>query len=702
MVKLIKRTRRKLLHKVTKLRKMKNLFKTAILIFICKASLAQNPEPCYFDKYQRTNKKVIEKAELEIQKGLDKTKQKLLSHNPNLKIIPVVVHVIHDGGSNNISDAQIQSQITVLNEDFRKKIATNGFGTGVDTEIEFCLAKKDPLGKCTNGIIRVNSPLSNHQTYQRSQLKVLSYWDNTRYLNMYVVKNINNGSGILGYSSFPGGPANEDGIVVRHDYFGKIGTAAASLGRTTTHEIGHWFGLYHTFNGGCGIDTCADGDLVCDTPPAANPNYGCPTINSCSNDIPNVNDQVQNYLDYSNDNCKNKFTNGQKQRMHSTLVNLRNIIWQPWNRDSTGCDSGFVNNNCKVIADFVTLNPNICIGNTIVFYNKSQNNPTSYQWYFQGGTPATSSVANPTVTYSAVGNYQVKLIATNSYGTDSLKLNNHINVTTPPLGQALPYSEGFESFTFPTNGITIDNPDAGITWERDTIAVAYQGIASAKINNLINTNYGQSDAIMLPRFDFTSYVGTPYLSFQWAYAKSDQNYSDELIVLVTKDCGVNWTQVFYRTGAAMTTGSTQTTPYIPTSNTVWKTANISLATYTAYPNVQIKIVNVTDGGNNLYIDNINLGANTTGVSEINNQINNLIIYPNPNSGNFYLEYNLITNEAVTILMTDVLGRVVYTIENKAPIGLNKQELNTILKNGIYTITLKTRSTTVNKKIIVNN
>lgn len=680
---------------------MRKLINTTILILICLTSLAQNTEPCYFDKYQRTNKKAIAKAELEIQKGLNESKQKLLSHNSNLKIIPVVVHVIHDGGTNNISDAQIQSQIDVLNEDFRKIIATNGYGNGVDTEIEFCLAKKDPQGKCTNGIVRINSPLSNHQTYQRSQLKLLSYWDNTRYLNMYVVKNINNGSGILGYSSFPGGPANEDGIVVRHDYFGKIGTAASSLGRTTTHEIGHWFGLYHTFNGGCGIDTCADGDLVCDTPPAANPNFGCPTINSCSNDIPNVNDQIQNYLDYSDDNCKNMFTNGQKQRMHSTLVSLRNDIWQQWNIDSTGCDSGFVNSNCNVIADFVTLNPNICVGNSIVFYNKSQNTPTTYQWYFQGGTPATSSVANPTVTYSSIGNFQVKLIATNSYGTDSLILNSYVNVTTPPIGQALPYFENFESFSFPTNGITIDNPDAGITWERDTIAIAYQGIASAKINNLINTNYGQSDAMILPRFDFTSFVGTPYLNFKWAYAKSDPSYSDELIVLVSKDCGVNWSQVFYRTGTTMTTGTTQTTPYIPTASTVWKIANISLSTYTTYPNVLIKIVNVTDGGNNLYIDNINLGANTTGINETQSQISDLLIYPNPTSGTFSIEYSLLKNMDVNIVITDVLGKEVYTANNKLQsVGLHKQEINSVLETGIYNVSIKTSDVLTNKKIVI--
>lgn len=663
---------------------------------------SQNSEPCYFDRYQKANKKSIEKSEDIIRNTLDHLHQKVQSHDTNLKTIPVVIYIIHDGGTNNISDAQIQSQIAVLNEDFRKLFGTNGYGVGADTEIEFCLAKKDPLGKCTNGIVRIKSPLSNHQTYQRSMLKQLSYWDNTRYLNVYVVKNINNGSGTAGYSSFPGGPPDEDGIVVRHDYFGKIGTASATLGRTTTHEIGHWLGLYHTFNGGCGADTCADGDYICDTPPAANPNFGCPTINSCAIDVPNVNDQIQNYMDYSNDNCKNMFTAGQKQRMLATLTSIRNDIWQGWNIDSTGCDSGYVSTNCNVIADFVTLNPNICIGNSITFYNKSQNNPTSYQWYFQNGIPATSAVANPTVTYSSIGNFEVKLIVTNSYGADSLILTNYINVTTPPVGQALPYTENFEAFTFPTNGISIDNPDGGITWERDTIAVAYQGIASAKINNLINTNYGQSDALVLPIFDFTSFTGTPYLFFKWAYAKSDVNYSDEMMVLVSKDCGVTWTQVFYRTGTNLTTGPTQTTPYVPNASTVWKTANIGLASYATYSNVKIKIVNVTDGGNNLYIDNINLGSLVTGQIENEIQTNDLVLFPNPTNSNFLLSYSSLNNEDVSIFITDVLGRLVYTTEVKSQSnGDHTLEILSELETGIYNVEVRTKTGTRNKKLIIN-
>jgi hypothetical protein len=266
----------------------------------------------------------------------------------------------------------------------------------------------------------------------------------------------------------------------------------------------------------------------------------------------------------------------------------------------------------------------------------------------------------------------------------------------------LPYFENFESVTFPTNGITIDNPDGGITWERDTIATAYQGLASAKINNLININYGQSDALVLPRFDFTSFTGTPYLNFKWAYAKSDPSYSDELIVLASKDCGVNWSQVFYRTGTAMITGTTQTTPYVPTASTVWKIANISLATYTTYPNVQLKIVNVTDGGNNLYVDNINLGALITSVTEMETAINDVLIYPNPTNGNFSIEYQLTKNEDITIEITDILGREVYkTVHTNQVIGTNKQEVNTFLENGVYNFNLKMGNSTTNKKIVIN-
>lgn len=672
--------------------------KSTLLILLLMVDVvvhAQPYEPCYFDIYKQKNMHYFNNAEQIIQKAVTELPQLKRNslHNLNLMVIPVVVHVIHSGGAENISDAQVISQINVLNEDYRKKMGTNGDGNGVDTDIEFCLARKDPFGNCTNGIIRINSPLSNHQTYQRSDLKKLSFWDNKRYLNIYVVKDINNGSGTLGYSSFPAGPADEDGIVVRHNYFGTIGTAIGGLGRMTTHETGHWFGLYHTFNGGCGVDTCTDGDYICDTPPVASPNYGCPSlVNSCTND--SQPDQIKNYMDYSNGNCQNMFTAGQKIRMLATLLNIRKDISASWNTDSTGCDSGFVNGPCNVIADFAILTPQICIGNSVRFNNKSQNDPLTFQWYFHGGTPATSAAENPVVTYSTVGNYEVKLVATNAIGTDSLILKNYISVKTPLVGYALPFYEGFETSTFPPNNITIENVDTGVTWELDNLAIAFQGNGCTKINNLINTNYGQFDGLVLPSLDFTSTSGIPYLYFRWAYARSDANYSDELIVLASNDCGSTWNQIFYRTGNQLSTGPTQTTAYLPDTSTVWKSAAIDMSTYGNFTNVQIKIVNVTDGGSNLYIDNIGVGLFPLSFNSVTTETS-MKVYPIPAKNTIAVE--MAGNTNAIVLIADMTGRIVFN-DNMQGDRLTINTSNWAI--GVYTLTVRSEKSINTRKVII--
>lgn len=668
---------------------MKTLF-SLLLLFVFSMLSAQ--EICDFDRYIRKHSVLIENAETKIKNELASNRG-----GASIKIIPVVVHVIHLGGTENISAAQIQSQIDVLNEDYRKMTGTNGDGAGVDTEIEFCLAKKNPLGKCTDGIVRINSAFANHQTHQRSALKDLSFWDNTRYLNMYVVKTINGST--LGYSSFPGGPANEDGIVVRHNYFGRIGTAASTLGRTTTHEVGHWLGLYHTFNGGCGIDECTDGDYVCDTPPAAAPNFGCPTTaNTCSNEVPNVLDQISNYMDYSDDNCKSMFSLGQKDRAQTSLTTLRFDIWQPWNIDSTGCDTNYVSPSCNVVADFTSNNQNICINNSVQYINKSLNDPISYQWWFPGGTPSSSILANPIVSYSAIGNYDVILKVTGASGTDSIFSASYMNVTTPPIGQSLPFFEDFESLNWPPTDITIDNPDGGITWELDTIAKAYAGNASAKINNLININYGQSDAMILPSFNLSTFTGIPYISFMWAYAKSDPSYSDELIVLVSTDCGVNFTQIFYKTGNIMTTGPTQTTPYIPDSTTIWKLANVSLGGYASQTNVLLKIINVTDGGNNLYIDNIRVEGSVMGIEDLEMNNDLISIFPNPASN--YLQINSKDEKINLVEIYSISGQLIKTVNLENSNSTVQIYLEEKLSSGFYQVVIGVGSSRVVKKLII--
>ena len=558
----------------------------------------------------------------------------------HVKIIPVVVHIFHQGGPENISDAQVQSQIQVLNEDYRKLPGTNGDGNGVDMEIQLCLAQLGPSGECTNGIVRINSPLADHQSFQRTMLKQISGWDNARYLNIYVVQDIDNGSGTLGYSSYPDGPAEEDGFVVRYDAFGTLGTAQApqDLGRTATHELGHWLGMYHTFQDGCGTDPCTTGDLVCDTPPVAAPHFGCPaSANTCSNDVPDENDLVDNYMDYTNDACKSMLTQGQKDRAQNMLQLFRQDIWQPWNTMAAGCDSAFVSVPCGAVPAFTTLVQQVCTNGPVQFVSTALNDPISWQWYFPGGIPATSTDEDPVVSYTTPGVYDVALVVQNSLGGDSLMIPGMITVQDPVAGQLPPFSEGFESLLFPPNGIVVENPDGENTWVLDTVAVQAEGIASARMDNLTYVNYGQSDALVLPTFDMLTFGATPYLRFRWAYARSNPNYSDRLVVLASTDCGVNFTQVWTRSGSSLATGPTQTTPYIPDSSTVWKNANINLTAYVSSDHLIIKLVNVTDGGNYLYVDRINVGDQFVGFQEDAPNDGLVTAYPNPATGRVWIQ-----------------------------------------------------------------
>lgn len=234
--------------------------------------------------------------------------------------IPVVVHVIYNNANENISDAQIQSQLDVLNEDFRRtnSDANNVWSQAADTEIEFCLATVDPNGNATTGITRKSSNKSSWGTndaMKKSSQGGVDPWDTSQYLNMWVC---NIGSGLLGYAQFPGGSAATDGVVMGPNYFGSSDkgsgfylSAPFDKGRTTTHEVGHYLNLRHIWgDGACGTD-----DFVSDTPESDAANYGCSTGHSSCG----TTDMVQNYMDYSDDSCMNLFTLGQKNRMRSVL-----------------------------------------------------------------------------------------------------------------------------------------------------------------------------------------------------------------------------------------------------------------------------------------------------------------------------------------------------------------------------------------------
>jgi len=262
--------------------------------------------------------------------------EKWIKNHPNhsektIITIPIIVHVLWKTNTHNISDAQIQSQIDVLNEDYRRanidKINTpNVWQTiAADSEIEFCLASTDQNGNPTTGIERIQTThgkFGMNSDIHTSSAGGADDWPNDDYLNIWVC---DIQSGLLGYASPPSNWIGDgDGLVIGYQYFGRIGNVQAPYhkGRTATHEIGHWLNLDHIWGGwgNCG------NDQVNDTPKQEKENYSCPAFplnpNSCNTTNSNG-DMFMNYMDYTNDACMNLFTNGQKTRMLAAINNYR-------------------------------------------------------------------------------------------------------------------------------------------------------------------------------------------------------------------------------------------------------------------------------------------------------------------------------------------------------------------------------------------
>lgn len=273
-----------------------------------------------------------------------------------VKTIPVVVHVIYENANENISDAQILSQIDVLNKDFRKLNADTSNtpaafkSLAADCEFQFCLAQIDPNGNPTTGIVRVPTTVTTFTGNDAVKFNAQggdNAWDRNKYLNIWVCDIM----GTIGYASFPGSPAELDGVVVNYMTFGVGGSSFQPyhLGRTATHEVGHWMNLYHIWgDDGTG---CLGSDRVDDTPNQAGYNSGCATFPKIScNNGPNG-DMFMNFMDYSVDNCLNLFTEGQKARM-TALFAPGGARWSLLS--SNGCN----NNNCGMADSLFATNIN--------------------------------------------------------------------------------------------------------------------------------------------------------------------------------------------------------------------------------------------------------------------------------------------------------------------------------------------------------
>lgn len=306
------------------------------LAFTSDVVFAQQRSRCGFERFRQAAESVHIPSESDQQQTLLQ-----LQDTGQVVIIPVVVHVLYRTSEQNISDAQIQSQIAALNRDFRRRnndtvnTPAEFKALGADVGIEFRLATKTPAGLPTSGINRrqiTAREIGDSENYYITARGGADAWDRNSYMNIWICE-INADGSTLGFATQPNGPASYDGLVIDSRYFGTAPFVQPPLnnGRTTTHEVGHWFNLEHIWGVNVG---CTSDDFVADTPEQREEYFECPTHpqTSCGS-----NDMFMNYMDYVNDDCMNIFTKGQRQRMRFALFGFRTSLLT-----SKGYDSNVV------------------------------------------------------------------------------------------------------------------------------------------------------------------------------------------------------------------------------------------------------------------------------------------------------------------------------------------------------------------------
>ena len=608
--------------------------------------------------------------------------------NGQIYYVPIVFHLLHNNGSEFISDEQILDALDILNRDFMRQNAdannvANAFNASNPSAtvtpdsacIQFRLATKAPDGTCFSGITytvssatdsqddatRLNAIINGNDVYNGN-------WPGNQYLNVYICAGL---SGVSGYTFLPYGNGNsmDNGIRILPEYLGSIGTSSEARSRTLTHEVGHWLNLPHPWGGtnNPGLPAnCNDDDGVQDTPECIGVTVCNLNSNTCNGDqgvwgFDQI-DNVENYMDYSF--CSKMFTPGQVTRMRNSLnsaVGGRSNVKSAANLVLTGADGNLT--LCK--AEFSANRTSICVGESIDFSDDSYNAVTSRTWTFQGGIPASSTAENPTVTYSSPGIYEVSLSATDGTSSDTETKTGYIRVLAS--GGATPILEGFESLTTLDNITEWEVVDYGnnAEWELTT-STGHSGSKSAKL-----ANYGQSagnvDELISEPVDLsgiTSQNGMT-LSFRYAYRKRNTANNETLKVYVTNNCGTTW--VPRKTLFGNILGSnTSTTSWTPGSSSDWVTVHMTNVTSSYWvDNFRYKFEFESDEGNNIYIDDINIYSGSpsddivVGLEETQ-AIDHITLFPNPTEDDVTVRFDAASAQEVEVQIVDVTGKAIYT------------------------------------------
>lgn len=608
-------------------------------------------------------------------------------------VIPVVFHIIHNNGPENINDSQIHDAVHQVNLQYRKlnpdtnQIVAAFQSIAADAGIEIRLAQIDPDGNCTSGITRTVSSL----TYPGDhQVKSLIHWPPEKYLNIYVCFDA---AGLAGHALMPAAAdtiPEWDGIVMRHDYVGTIGTSDYFRRTVLSHEIGHYLNLYHIWGGNNvpnfyylpvgSAGNCAYDDEVTDTPNTIGWSSCNPNASSCGSGL----DNVQNYMDYAY--CALMFTEGQKVRMHAALnssVAQRNNLWTPANLAATGTDD-LVNQLCE--AKFEVSKQVICQGESVLFKDVSAHGVTSRLWSIESGTiQGSSSNDTATVIYNQAGKFDVALKVSNGTDTLELLLSDYITVMpTPGINHGI--TEGFESDLADVKD-KWHIREVGQTYNWEIANTGFQSNQSAKINNF-EAGTNQVYEFFSDPMDFSGYTSLA-IAFDWAYAQRISGNGDLFRVFISNDCGETWITKKTYVGVSSLKSVSQlvANPFTPASLNEWRSDTVLISGASNFTDhTQVKFRFESKGGNNFYLDNIRIGKlNELGLHEVGSE-KEFEIYPNPAAGTTTLKWEG-QMKPQQVQLVDPQGRIVFETTHLKDVNSLSIPLNG-LRSGYYLVKVR--------------
>lgn len=622
-----------------------------------------------------------------------------------LYVIPVVFHVIHDNGPENISNEQIADALEVLNRDFRRlnsdtaEIVAGFVDIAADVDVEFRLARRDPEGNCHSGINRLVSPLTYEGT---NQVKQLINWPRESYMNVYVCAEAN---GSAGYTNFPSdNNPNTDGIVMKHEYVGSIGTSTPYRSRTLTHECGHWLDLPHTWGysnntndaGNCEMDDGVEDTPLCLGSPVGLCDLGRNTCGSLDN--------VQNFMEYSY--CGRMYTLGQRSRMRAALnssVADRNQLWTPANLEETGVFEEGVLCSASFSADQLE----VCVGGEVHFTDQSFFGVESWSWDFGDGTVLEGNVdslhRNPVHVYSTGGEFEVFLTVSNASGSMTSTEPLVISVLQDGI-LPVAWQEGFESGSGPwSEGLWQVQTLSGEAWQiRQT--TGFSGSRSLYVRNRDNES-GDVTRITSTTYDAEG-MASVIISYQYASSHRTSGETDDRLKLqISRNCGETWsTREFHRGLIDLPTAPDHGGQFYPSGPSEW-TGHIEEVSNASYmvPNLRVRFELESKGGNNVFLDDINVYGldamgNVVGLEPTKGpDVFGMEMYPNPSTGSVTIEAFWPSGEAA-MTVRDASGR----LERLVPLSAGSGRLVQLegLSPGVHLVELNTETHREVKRLIV--